>query len=265
MACGQCLACRVNRRRIWQTRMELELRFHECASFVTLTYAPEHYPSDSSVKKRDLQLFLKRLRFAVEPAKIRYFAVGEYGEKSGRAHYHAVLYGVPMTDQKLIADSWGLGLVHVGEANTKTMGYIAGYVTKKLTRKDDPRLAGREPEFGLCSRKPGIGLGFVELAACELMTEKGSAGLAAKGDVPSTVRLDGKEKPLGRYIRESLRKAVGAESGNTPPEAKARWIAEMQALREDKGPAAFVGAVTDWARSDRAIRRLIQSNNRRSI
>ena len=94
--CGQCLACRINRRRVWTLRMHLELLSHPFASFVTLTYSPDGLFRNSKgycdLSKRDVQLYLKKLRKAVSPVKIRYFACGEYGSIGHRPHYHLIIY-----------------------------------------------------------------------------------------------------------------------------------------------------------------------------
>lgn len=89
--CGQCLPCRVNRRRIWTHRIMLEAAQYHDNSFVTLTYDEEKLPVDLSVTPRTLQLFMKRLR-KVYPNRIRYFGVGEYGDQTMRPHYHLALF-----------------------------------------------------------------------------------------------------------------------------------------------------------------------------
>ena len=86
--CGRCLPCRIEKTREWKVRLLHELDAHESAVFVTLTYDPDHLPEDLSVSKRELQLYIKRVRFAHEPRKIKYFGCGEYGEQYGRPHYH---------------------------------------------------------------------------------------------------------------------------------------------------------------------------------
>lgn len=92
--CGKCMACRIARSREWTTRLIHELSYWDKASFVTLTYDNEHLPSDNSLSVRHWQLFMKRLRKQVEPLKIKYFASGEYGDKFGRPHYHAIIFGL---------------------------------------------------------------------------------------------------------------------------------------------------------------------------
>lgn len=86
--------------------------------------------------------------------------------------------------------------------------YVAGYVTKKMTAKDDPRLVGRHPEFARMSLRPGIGAGMMSDVASTLMQfnlEK------TQPDVPSALRHGGRTFPLGRYLRRRLRKECGLD------------------------------------------------------
>lgn len=58
-------------------------------------YKQRNYPYLYVLRKKDLQDFIKRLRFQIREkfnAEIRYFAVGEYGPKHFRPHYHVILY-----------------------------------------------------------------------------------------------------------------------------------------------------------------------------
>ncbi|WP_209313267.1 MULTISPECIES: hypothetical protein [Enterobacterales] len=54
---------------------------HETNCWLTLTYADEHLPWTEygfpTLDRRDVTLFLKRLRKAIAPLKIRYFGCGE--------------------------------------------------------------------------------------------------------------------------------------------------------------------------------------------
>lgn len=91
--CGQCIGCRLEKSRKWAMRCVYEASLHEENSFLTLTYAPEHLPENGTLLKRDLTLFLKRLRKAYSGKCIRYFGCGEYGDKFARPHYHLILFG----------------------------------------------------------------------------------------------------------------------------------------------------------------------------
>lgn len=109
--CGKCLGCRMDYSKEWANRCVLELQYHKSAYFVTITYDQDHVPvsyySDPdtgeaqpvlTLCKSDFQAFIKRLRKRVEPQRIRYFAAGEYGEKTQRPHYHAIIFGLELND-----------------------------------------------------------------------------------------------------------------------------------------------------------------------
>ena len=100
LPCGRCIGCRLERSRQWAVRLVHEKRFHSRSSFITLTYAPEHMPRDGSLNLEHFQKFLKRLRkWRGDPKSIRFFHAGEYGEKRGRPHYHAIIFGEDFRDQ----------------------------------------------------------------------------------------------------------------------------------------------------------------------
>lgn len=152
--CGQCLFCRINQRREWVARLLLESACHQSNQFVTLTYEDGKLPTQlipggatvhsiiknpaiasqpGTLSKTDLQRFFKRLR---KVGNFRYYAVGEYGERQGRPHYHALLFGSDFTDEEL-RDSWKFGHVHQGEVNAASITYCVEYLIKYRTKKDD--------------------------------------------------------------------------------------------------------------------------------
>lgn len=242
--CGQCVPCRINRRRVWTHRIMLESLNHERNAFVTLTYEDENIPRTKdglgSLRSKDVQLWLKRIRKSIEPAKVRFYVVGEYGDVTWRPHYHAALFGYPSCefgvtrhqDQccpqcDLVRKSWGMGHVSVGDLTIKSAAYVAGYVTKKLTREGDIKLQGRAPEFARMSLKPGIGGDALWEVASELL----ALGLDRKGDVPRTLRHGARELPLGRYLQRRLRVLVG-KAPEAPKEVIDALSEEMRPLYE---------------------------------
>lgn len=211
--CGQCLACRINKRRVWTTRLLLESYCHEKISFVTLTYDDDHLPLSDGVpvlQKPDLQSWFKRLRFKFRNRQIRYYAAGEYGSKSRRPHYHVILFGVSPDEldpdwwlyvqhnkdhPSVLRSLWGKGLVHVGEFSKKSAQYVAGYVTKKYVKQSD----GIQREFTLMSLKPGIGASALHALAETIQ----SNGVVFNGTAP-VVRIENQKWPLGRYLAEKI-------------------------------------------------------------
>lgn len=210
--CGQCLPCRTKARRTWTHRILLEAKSHKNNAFVTLTYDAQHEPPDYSLVPGDAQKFMKRLRKAVHPLAIRYFIVGEYGELYGRPHFHLIIFGGPEVDilRFMVSKTWTLGRIEVEPLTPERAQYCAKYTTKKMTKKDDKRLAGRHPEFARMSLKPGIGATAVpELSAPFLTNEHCKAFLAREGDVPTFLKTAGRSLPLGRYLRSKISEEVG--------------------------------------------------------
>jgi len=183
LPCGRCIGCRLMQAKEWSVRISHEAQLHEVNSFVTLTYDPEHLPQFGSLNYPDFQRFMKRLRKALSPKRIRFFMCGEYGDTTRRAHYHAIFFGWAPADgefftesragnsvytSKFLAACWGLGHANFSFFEPGAAEYIARYVTKKIT--GEPALSHyqgldlttgevgpRVPEFARMSRRPGIG------------------------------------------------------------------------------------------------------------
>lgn len=246
--CGQCMPCRFNKRREWTHRIMLEASQHENNCFVTLTYSDDEMPHNGSLRPKDLQDFLKRFRKAIEPSRIRFFACGEYGDLTWRPHYHLALFGYKncrfgrssysaitrncCEHCDLVRDSWGKGLVQVGSLTTDSAQYVAGYVTKKLSKADDPRLERMgqvlEPEFARQSRRPGIGVTALPEIASTLMEFNLDT---SQSDVPVTLRHGSRQFPLGRTLRRKLRAQIGKEEN--APYIETQSTEELRALYED--------------------------------
>lgn len=154
-----------------------EASLHSENTFLTLTYGEESLPPGGSLDRQAFPLFMKRLRRAIEPRKVRYFHVGEYGSRTERPHYHALLFGFEAPDRKLftvrrgypvytsemVSELWPAGLHELGNVTPASAGYVAKYVRKRLTGKWAQLAYGdREPEYATMSRNPGIGAGWIE-------------------------------------------------------------------------------------------------------
>lgn len=205
--CGHCAGCRADQAKEWADRLMMESQFHDSMYFVTLTYDEEHLPrvayadkfgeyhdrlqSDrGTLNKRDVQLFIKRLRKSRPDDKIRYYLAGEYGPQTDRPHYHAIIFGLHLGDWRLIESGhsetgntyytcgeleriWRNGFVSIEPANEFTCKYVAQYVTKKIGEKPRVRRLerGQEPEFSLQSRRPGIGRLYYDEKGDEMFRE----------------------------------------------------------------------------------------------
>lgn len=222
LPCGKCMPCRLARRRLWVTRQRLEATSHGDNCFVTLTYKDDALPEGYQLRPSDLRDFLKRLRERVKPVRLRFFAVGEYGDQSERPHYHLSLFGVSGHTDKVasryrywgfareIELAWGLGQTFTVPFTDLTARYVAGYTVKKMTAKDDYRLANRHPEFARMSNRPGLGVPAIQQLASTIL--KTGYGMQANGslmDVPSVLTVGREKLHLGRFLTNKLREAVG--------------------------------------------------------
>lgn len=206
--CGNCIACRLNHSRMWSLRIMHEASTWENNIFLTLTYDEEHLPVDKSIHKEEIQLFMKRLRKALAPRVIRFFASGEYGSKYSRPHYHLILFNVSKDDSVFKGlryspkhqgydgqcSVWNKGRVSVDPVNINTANYVAKYCLKKVKGKGAKQHyadLGIEPEFCLMSRDPGIGLVYMLDNAGKFVYDK-------------FIKVSGVKYPLPRYYEDKL-------------------------------------------------------------
>ena len=197
LPCGRCIGCKLDRSKQWAIRLMHEAQFHEEKCFITLTIdekkvsshppaaadaalagsSPRSQTQDSSgtrthetrthdrtisLSKGDAQLLTKRLREQTRvrnpSSRVKYYLVGEYGEKYSRPHYHIALYGEEFRDDRYqwrhddsgpiyrssrLEKLWPYGNSEIGTLTFKSAAYIARYITKKLTpgRTDESQAA----------------------------------------------------------------------------------------------------------------------------
>lgn len=274
--CGQCLPCRIQRRRLWTHRILLESFKHAQSCFITLTYSEDKLPPGESLRPKDVQDWLKRIRKAVSPAALRFFLVGEYGDESQRPHYHVALFGYApcvrgRTDHReiqkkgsccvqcdLLRETWGHGGVDVGLLEKDSAQYIAGYVTKKMTHKEEkcsdscthPPLRGRSPEFARMSLRPGIGASAMDTVASAFLGVSGQSGLS----VPRMLKHGPKTMPLGKYLRGKLHEKLAREKD--PVEIQ-KFALQMHGMLED--------AFKDPANRSRSVKKIITEKNKQKV
>lgn len=204
LPCGDCIECRKNKALDWSSRALMEMQSYSPKEvhFITLTYNDENLPmvpiefemgmefepdldglpeAMPTLSVRDVQLFFKRLRKSFPSADIRYLICGEYGPSTARPHYHMILYGLALTDlvpwrrgskgdliyrSATIESLWHLGHSEIGEVTSKSVGYVAGYVSKKLSDGPVKELLTRFPQltkpFIRASKRPALGRRWYE-------------------------------------------------------------------------------------------------------
>lgn len=182
--CGKCIDCRLEKARDTAVRCVHEAQMYQNNSFVTLTYSDEHL-KENRLEYSDFQGFVKKLRnhtfqnlldrlfpelsqqtqrklWRETPKqrrdelygaiKISLLGTGEYGDKTKRKHWHALIfnwrpndlvhkYYTDRNDQvfssKILEDLWGFGITELGNLTFESASYCARYATKKLVHGQD--------------------------------------------------------------------------------------------------------------------------------
>lgn len=196
--CGQCIECRLQYSREWATRVMLEKNFGYNGGqypdgscwFLTLTYEDEYLPEGCTVntetgeifrgislRKSDVQKFIKRLRYYYDKMKIKYITAGEYGSQTLRPHYHLIVFGLPLEQDQLkkvgmsplndpywkhekLSEIWGKGHVTIGRVTWESAAYVARYTLKKVKGRDKLwyQMQGMNEEY--TTKSQGIGKSY---------------------------------------------------------------------------------------------------------
>lgn len=178
--CGSCVGCALSRSRQWSMRITHEASLFDMNSFITLTFEGDDAPKD--LEYSYFQAFMRRVRKVYGPT--RFFMCGEYGSKTGRPHFHAILFGrffkpsstisrpagrAPLFRSAELEALWPHGFSSVGAVTPESAAYVAGYVIKKAMSGGAParldvstgELVFRR-EFVRMSLKPGIGADWLK-------------------------------------------------------------------------------------------------------
>lgn len=154
--CGRCPKCTSRRISGWSFRLMQEDKISSSALFVTMTYADNQAKRTRNnyltLDKKHVQDFFKRLRKNSKTDGIKYYAVGEYGGKTARPHYHAIIFNAR---PEQVIKAWTKGSVFIGDVNGASVGYTLKYISKPgripYHRNDD-----RLREFALMSKGWGL-------------------------------------------------------------------------------------------------------------
>lgn len=175
--CGKCPACYIRRCQEWTVRLLEEDLVASSSYFVTFTYDNDHIHLTKKgfmdLYPDDLKLYWKRLRKShsgSQRSKIKYYAVGEYGSRGSRPHFHALIFNA---DPELIEKCWRtggtpsmryrdakpIGQVHFGSVESGSVGYCLKYMCK-VSQIGKYHWDDRLPEFARMSK--GLGASYVE-------------------------------------------------------------------------------------------------------
>lgn len=193
LPCGRCGACLKRNISDWMCRLKTELRFSECAYWVTLTY--ENDPVQ--LYKRDLQGLFKRMRKV--GFKFSYFAVGDYGDTFGRPHYHVIFFVKGKFVSDYLHSLWisgdqtrRRGFVHVASLTMGRIAYAVRY--GMLAKLDWDKRDKRVKPFFLMSKRPALGASYLNEAK-RVWHRRNDVWYYADGKY---------KKPLPRYLRNKI-------------------------------------------------------------
>lgn len=218
--CGQCGGCRKDKAKSWAVRCQHEASQHDDNCFVTLTY--EHAPR--SLIKKDFVLFMKRLRKQFGNG-VRFFHVGEYGEKFGRPHHHVLFFGLDFKDKVELPTSgdcqlyrspmlerlWQFGFSSIGDVTPRSVAYCTQYCYKKITGYEAKAYYdGRLPEYVTMSRRPGIGKKWIDKFGDETYRDDNVmvSGFPQKPPKFYDKKLEEKNKKLYIKIKAERKEAI---------------------------------------------------------
>lgn len=190
--CGKCYNCKMERRNQWTFRLMCESFTHKYSAFLTLTYSDENlvYTRNGipTLYIPHLNHFFKDLRNC--GYKIQYYAIGEYGGKFGRPHYHIIIfYDVEI----FFKNFWQYGNLHEASVSNASIHYVSKF--HMLPKDSDISNDYACPPFARMSKKLGYDyLGnFLDFNTGEI-----------KKELPCTIYFNGKSYPVPRYYRKLL-------------------------------------------------------------
>lgn len=261
VACGQCTGCRISRSKMWAARCIHEASLYENNAFITLTYHDSQLPEGGTLVLRHFQLFMKRLRKKYGSG-IRFFHCGEYGDKLGRPHYHALLFnhdfadkvlwkkenGIPLYLSADLTELWPMGFSTVGAVTYETAAYTARYIMKKISGpiaelhyenidEITGQIVQRTPEYITMSRKPGIGTEWYNKYKTDLWPDDFLVVHGRKTRIPRFYdNLFSIEHPveMERFKRLRIRKSLKHKENNTPERLAVRHKVQLARISKLK-------------------------------
>jgi len=255
--CGSCLHCRINQARVLKNRILLEQSTSEDSCWSTLTYEDENLPVDKYNKAilvpSHLTKFIKRIRRKIEPVKIRYLAVGEYGEESWRPHFHICLFNISSREKKLIEDTWKKGFTFTTELNNEIAAYTVGYLTEKLNKDEDVKKLGLPPEYMVSSKGNEIIKGGMGIEAIERMARKIKKSPYVDKDIIRQITWGKKKAPLGRYLTLKLAELIGVDDQDLENEF---WLSQEKNYEDNlEGDGIYYDRINKEKEAERKAQR----------
>lgn len=209
--CGHCLLCRTAEYKEWALRCWLEAREYENNQFITLTYNDENEPNDG-VNREEITRFMHNIREHFRRKQnhkgIRFYACGEYGGKTQRAHYHILLFNCPpfgdekkykktkrnhiLYSSEILAHLWGKGFCTIGTVTRQSCDYVARFRLKNFD-------INQNLLFHCMSTQKGIGYDYLVRNLDRIIAED-------KIHITGTI-----ESSLPRFYDRKIKELIGQE------------------------------------------------------
>lgn len=99
--------------------------------FLTLTFKPEKLCSlvEANYQWKKFRQKLQRI-----VPNLRYCLSYEWGSKTGRFHYHIILFDFPFVPQAVIQEKWGCGWAFIKEIKKGSIANVGAYVAKYMAK-----------------------------------------------------------------------------------------------------------------------------------
>ena len=195
--CGTCSECRSSHRASWANRLDYEAMYSNISLFITLTYDDNNLcfadGANPVLNFKDLRDYFKRVRKENPFLVFKYFAVGEYGEKFGRPHYHFIAFiKTPLFNDEAFRQKWFKGSVHIKPANLANIRYVLKDMLK-LKGEFDHLEKELRPQIRVSK---GLGIDYVKVHKTAHKTDVSN---------PSYYPLRGESKTIiPRYLRNKI-------------------------------------------------------------
>jgi len=229
--CGKCIKCLIKRKAQWSYRMVEQMNASFSAYFVTLTYDDQHLTrtdTGNTINPFDHKQFIENLKEYEKPemldyrpysaeeilrkyngiqedGKLAYYGVSEYGGKTGRSHWHYILFNV--RDTSSISMSWRMGRIQIDQCNINTIDYCLKYMVKDHEGYD---YENRIKEKSYMSK--GLGLpAMTKNLLTHIKTPEGNMVLNQRGQRVALPRYyrkkfltDDERREKGKYISNEV-------------------------------------------------------------
>lgn len=168
VACGKCIACKMNHSRDSAVRLYQECQLSDTSCVATLTFDDAHCPDRIEDIRNIAKMFKRRLERAGIDKRSHWLC--EYGGKFDRPHAHVIFFNEDFRDggtevingtsyrSNRMDELWRMGHVQLDIVSPQACRYTAGHNQQKLLAS--PRDDGSATAFTIPATKPAIGMRF---------------------------------------------------------------------------------------------------------